>query len=77
MVKKVVAVAAAAGGLVFAGAGLAATDAGEHGAAIDSPRVLSGNVIQAPVHTLTNVCGNTVDVDGLLDPAVGNACINR
>ena len=37
MIKKVVALAAATGGLVLAGAGMAAADAGAQGAAIGRP----------------------------------------
>ncbi|MFH9267548.1 chaplin ChpH [Streptomyces sp. NPDC017546] len=76
MIKKVVAVAAATGGLVLAGAGMASADAGAQGAAIGSPGVLSGNVVQVPVHVPINVCGNTVNVIGLLNPSFGNTCIN-
>ncbi|MCC0099040.1 MULTISPECIES: chaplin ChpH [Streptomyces] len=76
MFKKVVAAAAATGGLVLAGAGLAQADAGAQGAAIGSPGVLSGNVVQVPVHIPVNVCGNTVNVIGLLNPAFGNTCVN-
>ncbi|MGX2998118.1 chaplin [Streptomyces sp. JNUCC 64] len=76
MIKKVVAVAAAAGGLMLAGAGLATADAGAQGAAVGSPGVLSGNVVQVPVHIPVNVCGNTVNVIGLLNPAFGNTCVN-
>ncbi|MEV2254542.1 chaplin ChpH [Streptomyces sp. NPDC050147] len=77
MIKKVVAAAAATGGLVLAGAGIAAADAGAQGAAVKSPGVLSGNVVQAPVHVPVNVCGNTVSVIGLLNPAFGNTCVNK
>ncbi|GCB50725.1 chaplin ChpH [Streptomyces sp. NL15-2K] len=77
MIKKVVAAAAATGGLVLAGAGVAAADAGAQGAAVHSPGVLSGNVLQVPVHVPVNVCGNTVSVIGLLNPAFGNTCINK
>ncbi|MGW1890929.1 chaplin ChpH [Streptomyces sp. NPDC002004] len=77
MLKKVVAAAAATGGLVLAGAGLAAADAGAQGAAVHSPGVLSGNVVQAPIHVPVNVCGNTVSVIGLLNPAFGNTCVNH
>ncbi|WP_330303389.1 MULTISPECIES: chaplin ChpH [unclassified Streptomyces] len=77
MIKKVVAAAAATGGLVLAGAGLAVADAGAQGAAVHSPGVISGNVIQVPVHVPVNVCGNTVSVIGLLNPAFGNTCINK
>jgi ChpA-C len=76
MIKKVVAAAAATGGLVLAGAGLAVADSGAQGAAVHSPGVLSGNVVQVPVHIPVNVCGNTVNVIGLLNPAFGNTCIN-
>ncbi|MET8951445.1 chaplin ChpH [Streptomyces sp. NPDC001222] len=77
MIKKVVAAAAATGGLVLASAGLAAADAGAQGAAVHSPGVVSGNVIQVPVHVPVNVCGNTISVIGLLNPAFGNTCINN
>ncbi|GGX64141.1 membrane protein [Streptomyces minutiscleroticus] len=68
---------------VFAGVvmalGMAApafADAGAEGAAVGSPGVLSGNTVQVPVHVPVNVCGNTIDVIGLLNPAFGNACAN-
>ncbi|MFH8491652.1 chaplin [Streptomyces longisporoflavus] len=77
MIKKIVAAVAATGGLVLAGAGIAAADAGAQGAAVNSPGVLSGNVVQAPVHVPVNVCGNTVSVIGLLNPTFGNACVNK
>ncbi|MFF0832423.1 MULTISPECIES: chaplin [unclassified Streptomyces] len=65
------AVAAVAGGV-----GVAAADSGADGLAANSPGVLSGNVIEAPIHVPVNVCGDTVDVIGLLNPAFGNACEN-
>ncbi|GAA2773578.1 MULTISPECIES: chaplin ChpH [Streptomyces] len=77
MIKKVVAVAAATGGLVLAGAGMASAHSGAQGAAVHSPGVVSGNVVQVPVHIPVNVCGNTVSVIGLLNPAFGNTCINK
>jgi hypothetical protein len=77
MIKKVVAVAAATGGLVLAGAGMAMADSGAQGAAANSPGVASGNVIQVPVHIPVNACGNTVSVIGLLNPATGNACVAK
>ncbi|KQX13669.1 hypothetical protein ASC82_06890 [Streptomyces sp. Root431] len=51
-------------------------DADAHGVAIGSPGVLSGNVVQAPIHIPINVCGNSVNVIGVLNPAVGNFCGN-
>lgn len=41
------------------------------------PGVSSGNVVQAPVEVPVNVCGNTVNVVGLLNPAHGNLCVNE
>ncbi|MEV0092646.1 chaplin [Streptomyces sp. NPDC050738] len=61
----------------FAGAaGVAAADSGAQGTAQNSPGVLSGNVLQVPVHVPVNVCGNTVDGIGALNPAFGNTCSN-
>ncbi|MFF4268980.1 chaplin [Streptomyces sp. NPDC001536] len=52
-------------------------DAGAEGVAVHSPGVLSGNVVQVPIHIPINVCGNTVNVIALLNPAFGNTCINK
>lgn len=66
-----------AGAILALGAATPAfADSGAEGAAVGSPGVLSGNVIQVPVHIPVNVCGNTVNVIGLLNPALGNACAN-
>ncbi|MCX4626080.1 chaplin [Streptomyces sp. NPDC051366] len=75
-IAKAVAVTAVAGSALAAGAGLAVADAGAHGAAVGSPGVLSGNLLQVPVHVPVNVCGNTVNVIALLNPAFGNTCVN-
>ncbi len=67
-------------GLVIAAGGAAApafADAGAEGAAVGSPGVLSGNLLQVPVHVPINLCGNTVNVIALLNPAFGNTCINK
>ncbi|WP_328889869.1 chaplin [Streptomyces sp. NBC_00316] len=77
MIKKIVAAAAVTSGLVLAGAGMAVADSGGQAAAIGSHGLLSGNLIQAPVHVPVNVCGNTISVIGLLNPAFGNACVIR
>ncbi|QFQ97475.1 chaplin [Streptomyces phaeolivaceus] len=63
--------------VVLGGAGLAAADAGAEGKAVGSPGVLSGNVVQVPVNVPVNVCGNTINVVGLLNPAFGNVCVNK
>ncbi|MFD7922634.1 chaplin [Streptomyces sp. NPDC059740] len=49
-------------------------DAGAQGVAAKSPGVLSGNVIQVPIHVPINVCGNTIDIIAALNPAIGNHC---
>ncbi|MEU8435266.1 chaplin [Streptomyces sp. NPDC029216] len=68
----------AAGVLMAAGAASPAmADAGAEGIAKDSPGVLSGNLVQVPVHVPVNVCGNTVNVIALLNPAFGNICVNN
>ncbi|MCC0100323.1 chaplin [Streptomyces flavotricini] len=74
--KKSTAVITATGAILLAGAGIASADAGAQGAAIGSPGVASGNAVQVPVHVPVNVCGNTVNVVGLLNPAFGNTCVN-
>ncbi len=38
--------------------------------------MLSGNAVRIPINIPVNVCGNTVDVIGLLNPSFGNACVN-
>jgi hypothetical protein len=45
--------------------------------AFGSPGVLSGNVLQAPVNAQFNVCGNSVNLLGVLNPASGNVCVNK
>ncbi|MFJ9078749.1 chaplin [Streptomyces sp. NPDC102278] len=69
-------IAATAATVVMGAAGLASADAGAEAAAVGSPGVLSGNTAQVPVHVPVNVCGNSVNVIGLLNPAFGNQCAN-
>ncbi|GAB7185859.1 chaplin [Kitasatospora sp. Ki12] len=62
---------------VLAGAGTAAAGgATANGVAFGSPGVLSGNQIQIPINIEANVCGNTIGVISILNPAIGNTCIN-
>ncbi|MEU9268321.1 MULTISPECIES: chaplin [Streptomyces] len=70
--------AAVVAGLILAlgGAAPAFADAGANGAAIGSPGVLSGNVVQVPIHIPINVCGNSINIIAALNPAGGNVCIN-
>ncbi|MFI5755871.1 chaplin family protein [Streptomyces sp. NPDC051569] len=67
---------AAAGGMLALGGGYAQADSGAGAAAANSPGALSGNSVQVPVHIPVNVCGNTVNVVGVLNPALGNSCAN-
>jgi ChpA-C len=67
---------AAATGVLAATGGYAHADSTAQGTAAGSPGALSGNSIQVPVHVPVNVCGNTADIAGLLNPASGNRCAN-
>ncbi|MEI7031157.1 chaplin [Streptomyces pratensis] len=73
---KTAVVMAGAGALIAGGAGIASADAGAQGLAAASPGVASGNTVQVPVHVPVNLCGNTINVVGLLNPAFGNTCVN-
>lgn len=73
--KGLITVAAATGVLAISG-GYAQADSGAGGSASDSPGVLSGNSVQIPVDAPVNVCGNSVNVVGVLNPAAGNSCAN-
>ncbi|PRH75658.1 hypothetical protein C6N75_29800 [Streptomyces solincola] len=55
----------------------AVADADAEGAAVGSPGILSGNVVQAPIHIPVNVCGNSIGVISGLNPAFGNICVNK
>ncbi|MEV7416905.1 chaplin [Streptomyces sp. NPDC089919] len=66
-----------AGALMVAGAAAPAmADSAAEGKAVGSPGVLSGNLVQVPVHVPVNVCGNTAQLVGLLNPSFGNTCVN-
>ncbi|MCL2554230.1 MAG: chaplin [Actinomycetia bacterium] len=70
-------VAALAAGTMIALGGAAApafADSGAIGGAAHSPGVLSGNAVEVPVDVPVNLCGDTVDVIGLLNPAFGSTC---
>ena len=71
----VIAVVAASGAMAAAGPAFA--DSAADGSTAGSPGVVSGNTIQLPVHVPVNVCGNTVNVVGLLNPAAGNRCADE
>ncbi|MER5489599.1 chaplin [Streptomyces sp. LE64] len=73
--KKTAAVVA---GLLLAlgAASPAVADSTANGAAIGSPGVLSGNVVQVPINIPVNICGNSVNILALLNPTAGNVCVN-
>jgi hypothetical protein len=75
--KRGLLVTVAAAGILAAGAGVANANATAQGVAANSPGFLSGNLIQVPVHIPINLCGNTINVIGLLNPAFGNHCENE
>ncbi|POX53155.1 hypothetical protein C3489_16505 [Streptomyces sp. Ru71] len=70
-----IAVAAASGAMAMVPA--AHADSTADGTVAGSPGVGSGNGIQLPVAVPVNVCGNSVDVVGLLNPAFGNSCATK
>lgn len=75
--RKTLVAAAFAAVAVLGSAGTAfASGAGAIGVASNSPGLLSGNVIQVPINLPINICGNTVDILALLNPAEGNKCVN-
>lgn len=75
-IAKGLVLTSAAVAAVMRAAGAAAASSGADGVAANSPGVISGNVIQVPVHVPVNVCGDSIDVIGLLNPAFGNTCVN-
>ncbi|MFD7592197.1 chaplin [Kitasatospora sp. NPDC059812] len=74
--KKAAVLSLAATGLVLGAAGGAFASSGAEGVAAGSPGVVSGNQVQIPVHIPINLCGNSINVVGLLNPAFGNTCAN-
>ncbi|MFF3633542.1 chaplin [Streptomyces sp. NPDC002250] len=62
--------------LALGGAAPAFADSGAEGVAANSPGAVSGNTIQVPVHVPVNVCGDSVNVIGALNPALGAHCDN-
>ncbi|MER5311485.1 chaplin [Streptomyces sp. NPDC002773] len=75
-IAKAAAVLAGSGAVALSGAGMAVAHSGAEGVAAASPGIVSGNVVQVPVHVPINLCGNTVTLVGLINPAFGNTCVN-
>ncbi|WP_223837743.1 chaplin [Streptomyces venezuelae] len=76
VLSKGVLTAAAASGLLSIAGGAAFAHNGATAEAAHSPGVLAGNSVAVPVTFSPNVCGNTVDPAGALNPAFGNHCAN-
>ncbi|KOG54908.1 hypothetical protein ADK76_22245 [Streptomyces griseoflavus] len=74
--KKGLITMAAASGVLAVASGYAHADAGAQGNAAHSPGVLAGNAGQLPVDIPVQACGNSANVVGLLNPAMGNGCGN-
>jgi ChpA-C len=75
-IAKAAALTLAAGAAVTGATGVAWASADAQGAAVGSPGIISGNVIQVPINLPINLCGNTIDLIGLLNPTFGNTCVN-
>ncbi|MEU3727598.1 chaplin [Streptomyces sp. NPDC031705] len=67
-------VLAAAG--ILGATGSAVADVTAEGLAYGSPGVLSGNVIQVPLHAPISACGNSIGLIGLVGGTAGNTCVN-
>ncbi|MEU4997356.1 chaplin [Streptomyces sp. NPDC021622] len=72
--KGMLTAAAATSILSLSGASAFAADA--DGAASDSPGILSGNSVQAPVDVPANACGNSVNAVAAANRATANSCAN-
>jgi hypothetical protein len=75
MMRKALVVAGAAA-LALGTGGVAFADAGAGATASDSPGVLSGNVVEIPMHLPLNLCGDSIGLVGLLSPSADNGCVN-
>ncbi|MER7001121.1 chaplin [Streptomyces sp. NPDC000410] len=76
VIGKGILTAAAATSILSLNGGYANATSHADGEAVGSPGVVSGNSVQVPVEVPVNVCGNSVDVIGVLNPAFGNKCAN-
>ncbi|MFG3118909.1 chaplin family protein [Streptomyces sp. NPDC048197] len=75
-IAKALVATVAAGVAVTGMAGVASANSEGQGQAVGSPGIISGNVVQVPITVPINLCGNTLNFIGVLNPAVGNTCIN-
>jgi len=73
-IRTFIAAAALGAATILAGAGAASADSDADAWVVGSPGIISGNAVQVPIDLDANVCGNTVSIIGLLNPAHGNHC---
>ncbi|MFG2827561.1 chaplin [Streptomyces sp. NPDC048434] len=74
--RRIAAIVLGTAALLGVLAGPASADGGAEGVAAGSPGIISGNVIQVPIHVPINLCGNSIDIVALLNAASGNTCIS-
>ncbi|MFH8607915.1 chaplin family protein [Streptomyces sp. NPDC018029] len=73
--RSILTTAAFAAVTVIGGAGAAVADPDPVNAEVsNSPGIISGNAVQVPVDVDVPICGNTIDIVGVLNPATGNHC---
>ncbi|MFE9220449.1 chaplin [Streptomyces lavendulae] len=75
-IRTAIAAAALAAVGILGATGTAIADADANGSAVGSSGLLSGNVVQVPINAQLNICGNSINLIGVLNPAAGNNCFN-
>jgi len=77
--KRRVVLGMTTGGLLMTGIGMAnaQADTTASGGTAHSPGIGSGNAVELPINAPINVCGNQVDVIGILNSVTGNSCTNK
>ncbi|MFF9869272.1 chaplin [Streptomyces sp. NPDC013953] len=75
-IAKAAVIIAGTGSIALSGAGVAVAGVEAEAAAVNSPGVFSGNIVQVPIDMPINFCGNTINFTGALNPAFGNKCAN-
>jgi hypothetical protein len=77
--KRRVVLGMTTGGLLMTGLGMASAqaDTTASGGTAHSPGIGSGNAVEVPINAPINVCGNQLDVIGILNSVTGNSCENK
>jgi hypothetical protein len=74
--KRTVVGSVAASRAVWTGSAAASAGSTAEGAAVGSPGFRSGNLIQIPLHVPIHLRGNSIDIIGLVNPAVSSTYVN-